>query len=375
MHCALKRIVFITLLILAAGCSAETKADPEEPLELPFAQRGEISEHSFRLIKNAPEYFRPYAWADDERVIGLSRDNITLLNTTNGTIEDLGVMAWEIWLAPHRKSVVFNNEAGLWFFTFNGQPVLRIPTLEEWRTPSGIIWGPDSNRLIYRLDDEWDSKHYLYCLDTEKQRELSATLDGYFMNRAVAWLQNDKVLFQAIGSRGQDGRSEYTEFGYRGDFAVFDLQNNSYKLITDVSDGWFMSFEGTLDEDAIVFILQHLEKGPKKWGVLDITGEFRQSSPVEPELLRVYLPEGDNGAYYFYQDGLIGDNARLRFSFGEAEGRNEISPLAHIYCEGGMFSFITSPDNRRALLHFPHREEQKDTDTYLTKEFLYLVSW
>jgi len=368
------------LALVLTGCGwgerdgvTDPGADQVVPVMLPTEQEGEAGGHTFARLEGVPEYYRVAGWLDQDRLIGLSGEQITIFNVVSGAVDHLGIKAWNIWLSPDRGMIAFNNETGLSCATVDGGQVrLLVPADADMGVPDGVVWSPDSRRMVYRVDHEWDSVHYVFDLDTGVPQELNTVLDGYFMNRAVAWPTPERILFQTVASVGHDGAREYTEIGYRGDLAVLNLENGEYSLVTGVKDGEFLVFQGLTSANEVVFILKDPVKGSREWGILALDGSTVQVQEVDQNVTAVQVADGEPAVYFIREAGPVGENMRLEFLHAGTQDWTAAVTLAEITSESGFFSFVPSPDSGRLVLSFAVLEPVPEG--FQTKEYLYLVT-
>lgn len=260
----------IFILVIISGCSSDKILD--EPVTNNESEVSETDESgkgdktstqdeqtkktveykvNVDTLDNLPEYFVLRDFIDDTHFLG---------ETTEGTfiysIEDeqykiiSNERYWDYLLSPNKEQLLLTSEGPVVLLDLQTGDKIKEFDLGIYECEGcdsfGLNWGTDST-LILTESYEWSAKHYTINKETAEREYLDINLDGYFSQRYIKGLDDNRLLFSARANTKQDGTSgEYTH-GYREDMAIYNLTTKEFTKITNANDGEFYSLISAKD--------------------------------------------------------------------------------------------------------------------------------
>lgn len=258
-----------------------------------------------KVVDGVPKYFLAKGWLDGRSILGITGTNPIRFNLDTGDYSTLGFTAWDVRPSPDGSWVSYLKEDGVSVARVDGTSKkhlwpTRKPSAEEAAAgdadPGGGIWSPSATKLLVWYEHEWDTDFFVVDRDSGKERRLSTRRDGYFLTGPVGWLDEDRLVFTTRASVKKDGMGGYSH-GYRSDLALYDLRDDSYRLITNAEDGEFIEGLST-GEHGIVFRRHWEGKKSPTVGVMDAAGSLKWEeafgeSPGYPSGHPALSPNGD----------------------------------------------------------------------------------
>lgn len=206
-----------------------------------------------RRLENAPPRFRPGGWSSEDVLWGLVGGRLTRLDIRTGAVRTLSHDAWSIHAAA--GVVAWRNGRGTWLLRDGEEPVLVAPASPDSATgfdgPPTVLWSPDGSRAVLGWAGEGGEAFSLLARGGSKRR-LATSIEGYYGNEAVLWLDSSRVLFQLVAKGPVGGEPEYRESGWRGALAVLDVRTGEYRLAATVPDSIFLRVAGSYPDGVLV---------------------------------------------------------------------------------------------------------------------------
>lgn len=201
-----------------------------------------------RELRNLPEYFLAKNWLDENRIFGLAGTRPVVVDAKDGSCRALNVVAWWACPSPDGKLLAYGNEKGISVIGTDGRGDRLLVKARQGNTDpvnagasvlgAGVLWSPDSARLLFWEEHEWDSDFYVLDVASGRVSAVPTHMEGYFLTSPVGWVSCDAVVFNTRASRRKDGSGEYSS-GYRSDILFVSLSDGCPRLLTDAGDGEF----------------------------------------------------------------------------------------------------------------------------------------
>jgi hypothetical protein len=201
-----------------------------------------------RSLAHVPNYFELSGWKDERTLFGRAG-----CNPVEVRIDEPEFTSWDVsacggaTLAPDRDRAAWGDGMGAILVGGRGGPA-RVVRDAGARSPSGegdptslALWSPDGRRLLVSWAGEAGSTFAVADVTTGAVEPVVTRIDGYFAAAPWGWLDAERILFTTEAVRNRQGESEYRESGgYRGDLAVLDLGERSFRAVTAVPDGSYL---------------------------------------------------------------------------------------------------------------------------------------
>lgn len=308
------------------------------------------------VIEGLPKYLLAKGWLSQRLALGMTGTNPIRFNVDTGSYWALGLTAWDISSSSDGSWVSYLKEDGVWVARADGKSAKRLwpaqwpPAGGEQAgdgNPGGGIWSPDGGRLLVWYQHEWDADFFVVDSSGQEKR-LATRLDDYFLTSPVGWLDAERLVFTTRAAAKKDGTGEYSH-GYRSDVAVYDLRDDSYRLITDAEDGEFI--EGLSAGSRGIIFQRRREAGkPSTLGVMDATGKVEWEEAFGNVINPSFSSNGDLA--YVVTGGKIDErNHEYRLVVHSCGSRSEVAKLIVGDHLSGPF---WSPDGRELLLSFSY---------------------
>lgn len=240
-----------------------------------------LARFAVRELRNLPEYFLAKNWLDEDRIFGLAGTRPLVANAKDGSHRTLNVVAWWASPSPDGRLLAYGNEKGISVIGTDGKGDRLLVKTRGNTDPGnagasvlggGVLWSPDSARLLFWEEHEWDSDFYVLDVASGGVSPVPAHLEGYFLTSPVGWVSSDAVVFNTRASRRKDGSGEYSS-GYRSDILFVSLSGGRPRLLTDARDGEFWQALEPLPDGRLLCAWGTRENWPAGFGLIDLEGK------------------------------------------------------------------------------------------------------
>ncbi len=253
-----------------------------------------------QIVEGLPRYFRAGGWANEHTIFGLAGTTPVLFDLETGKASYPGVTAWSASLSPRKDFLAYTSEGGVYVVGVDGSNNTFLWPGETAEKPigdgyfKGGLWSPGGDKLLVWFEHEWDSEFFIVGLEDQGAAKINTRLDGYFLTAATGWADERNIVFTTRANMMKDGTREYT-FGYRSDLAVYNLETQTYRLISDTTDGEFI--EGLSAGPAgILFLRWFAGKDTTSYGVMDPAGRVLWEEPYYQSMNIFLAPDGQSVA-------------------------------------------------------------------------------
>jgi hypothetical protein len=201
----------------------------------------------------------------------------------------------------------------------------------------GGILSPDSNKLLFWMENEWDS-YFLFCdLTTNEIKRINTSLEGYFLTTTIGWIDNSKILFSVKARLNKDGSQSSSMSGCRSDLAVANLDNDSYTLITSSQDGVFLKGVQILDENTAVAQINNDGDTPSSYVFVNLSGNNYQLIPVK-NATRLAVSQVDKQLAYLTNHGRSRGNRTANLIVEDRTGKIRLAKITYDSIAGPFWS-------------------------------------
>ncbi|MBE0466592.1 MAG: hypothetical protein IBX71_05125 [Candidatus Desulforudis sp.] len=364
--------IVVLLVLTAGGCRrgadsldpAPGPVTPEvgetEPLRVPDAERGEWGHYALARMPEMPPCFRVAGWLDGECLVGLSRDRVTVYNPFTRYTATVGETAWNVWPAPDGHRVAYNNEKGIYVVDVDtGTNTLVVRNAPgETSGPADFIWAPDGRRFLFSYAYEWDSGFFIHEFARDLTLELGTGMESYFLKQAVAWPDPAMILFTVRAAVTKDGTMEYGE-GYRADFAVYNTADDSFKRITDLEDGRFITYEGPAPAGRFAYLIRDREGRAAETGLIDLNGVMLNRRTVDYSISGLVASKTGGTTFYLQDVKRDGPGGITRLLI---EHDGALLPVVEISHDAAFVQYRRSDDGRKLAFTFSSPMSRDGTD-------------
>ncbi|HHV72371.1 MAG TPA: hypothetical protein GXX38_07175 [Clostridia bacterium] len=344
---------------------SENNPAKEQPVEL-LSEGKKIAQ--LREVKGMPKYFLAQAWLDNSRFYGQTGTRPVLVNANNFSYKTLKVTSWQSHHSPDGKYISYLNEQGINIVSLDGSS-------KRWFQPqqnqsfqgnlAGGIWSPDSSKLLFWLEKEWDSLFMVYDLKTSGIKRVNTSLEGYFLTTQAGWIDNDRILFTTKAAVKKDGTAASSS-GYRSDLAVADLRDDSYQLITSADDGVFIQGIQIVDHTTAVCQINDGGNTPSSYVFVNLNGSNHKLIPIKnSSKLNV---SADGRLAYLTNQSKAGKNQTATLVVEGQNGKIQLAKIKYETISGPFWS----PDGKHLLFSITYNKPlekgfQEEYKTYLVK--------
>jgi len=247
-------------------------------------------------VEGLPRAFMSYGWLGADTIVGVAGSTPVVYRLPSGPLRSLPALARRVVPSPDSRWVACDTGQGVEVLDPWGghrlcfRPPERPPgERAEPEIMGGGLWSPAGDQVLFWETFEWDSSFYVGSIGTGEVRRVQTSLEDYFLTSPVGWVSDRQIVFTTRAARKKDGTKEYSH-GYRSDLAVADLEEGTYRLITDAPDGVFI--EGlVVTPRGVVFRQWEEGKEGYRYGLLDLAGRVVCDFP--DRRLESVRPSGD----------------------------------------------------------------------------------
>lgn len=255
-----------------------------------FSESHIAVEHStnwqYSTIQHVPDNFQGYGWADSSHIIGSSLINdgpVKAVYVTDPNSSDLFLLAElldRFVISPDGSTMAWAAQGEIWLRnTLDSdikEDIIDFSFYDDMYPYLSPLFSPNGNQLLVGMVHEWDTNFFIVDLNSKEIEQLSIRLAGYFLNSAVGWLDEDRILFTTRASVDLEGQSEYGS-GYRQDLAIYDLKEKTYNKFTSAADHIFLTPLLIMEEQKLLVLEEGREEqhSDRLW-IYDVNDGSRQ---------------------------------------------------------------------------------------------------
>ncbi|MGQ9533232.1 MAG: TolB family protein [Desulfotomaculales bacterium] len=342
------------------------------PLEV--SPRG-LARFAVRELRNLPEYFLAKNWLDEDRIFGLAGTRPVVVNAQDGSHRALNVVAWWASPSPDGRFLAYGNEKGISVIGTDGKGDRLLVKARGNTDPvntgasvlGGVLWSPDSARLLFWEGHEWDSDFYVLDVAGGGVSPVPAHLEGYFLTSPIGWVSSDVVVFNARASRRKDGSGEYS-LGYRSDILLVSLSGGR-RLLTDARDGEFWQALEPLPDGRLLCAWGTKENWPAGFGLIDPEGRVTRLE-TGPGTRQVRMAPGAD-RWLEVRDAVQGQTDNVCEIFlARAGGAQKLATVTF----GDSFEPPAwSPSGKQVVLSFASRFPADASGAFRSRYFTYVL--
>lgn len=317
-------------------------------------------------VTGLPKYFLSQAWVDKSRFFGQTGTTPLIVNSNNFSYKTLRVNSWQGYPSPDGKSLAYLNEQGINIISLDGSYKRRFQPQDNSSlagTLAGGVWSPDSSKLLFWLEEEWDSNYLIYDLKTSSIKKVETKLGGYYLTSLVGWVDNNRILFNTRAWLSKDGERESWS-GLRSDLALASLRNNSYTLITSAQDGVFMKGVQILDQNTAVCQINNEGDNPSSYLFVSLDGNNHQLIPVK-NATRLHVSPSTKQLAYLTNHGKSRGNQTANLVIQNQSGKIRLAKISYETISGPFWS----PNEKWLLISLTHNKPAEEGKKGYKKEY------